>query len=260
MIRDHARNQSSRTDVLDRLRRMVSPNLQTRHAEGIDQGCLLSLLGVYLPAGNVVELVAQSNGPAGLSALACVSSLLCHDAMKRQQGHAAWVVTANAAFAPAVSSLGLNLTQTVWVRVRDTREALWACEQAARCRGVGSVVASLDRADGTSLRRIKLAAEAGGQQVVLWRSISAGQSASWADVRLRVSHLPSEEHRLSYRPTFRVDVLYQRGLTEERSYRLMWESFDDPLPVVSELANPKATKRPAPIRHTRRRKQLDRVG
>jgi hypothetical protein len=112
-------------------------------------------------------------------------------------------------YAPALAAAGIALERVVVVQTRDARDAAWATEQALRdgsCaavlawiekRGAGPVFRSGDtrpivphaRAGEAplSLRRLQLAAEAGGALGVLYRPWTARRSASPAALRIALA-------------------------------------------------------------------------
>jgi protein ImuA len=67
-------------------------------------------------------------------------------------------------YGPGLDLMGLTTERLVVLRVPRPREALWAMEEALKCRAVGAVVAEFagEEADLTAMRRLALAAREGG--------------------------------------------------------------------------------------------------
>jgi len=67
-------------------------------------------------------------------------------------------------YGPGLDLIGLPMERLVVLRVPRPRDALWAMEEALKCRAVGAVVAELagEEADLTAMRRLALAAREGG--------------------------------------------------------------------------------------------------
>jgi hypothetical protein len=63
---------------------------------------------------------------------------------------------------------------------------LWAAEQALRCPSFGAVLAWPAAIDERRVRRLQLAAEAGGSCALLYRPESAAQLPSPAALRLKL--------------------------------------------------------------------------
>jgi protein ImuA len=86
------------------------------------------------------------------------------------RGQAVWiqpdftVTEAGALYGPGLDLMGLPMERLVILRVPRQRDALWAMEEALKCRAVGAVVAEVAReaADLTATRRLALAAREGG--------------------------------------------------------------------------------------------------
>lgn len=90
-------------------------------------------------------------------------------------------------YAPALAAAGIALERLVVVEARDARDTAWAAEQALRDGAAGAVLAWLDHALVAGLRRLQLAAEAGGALGVLYRPWAARRSASPAALRLALT-------------------------------------------------------------------------
>ncbi len=107
-------------------------------------------------------------------------------------------------YAPAFAAGGLNMSRLLVVRCRQQTDVLWAVEQALRSNTCSAVLAWSDGADERSLRRLQLAAEAGGVCLfVLFRS-----------PRLRCRRSPAAL-RIQLRPaadsTLELDVFKNHG-------------------------------------------------
>ncbi len=89
-------------------------------------------------------------------------------------------------FGPALQAQGLAAHRLCLVRSNAAAPALWAAEQALRCRDVIAVMAWLPQAQPAALRRLQLAAAQ--QQQLLWvfRPLAAAPQASPALLRLQV--------------------------------------------------------------------------
>jgi protein ImuA len=67
-------------------------------------------------------------------------------------------------YGPGLDLMGLPMERLVILRVPRPRDALWAMEEALKCRAVGAVVAEFagEEADLTAMRRLALAVREGG--------------------------------------------------------------------------------------------------
>ncbi len=113
-------------------------------------------------------------------------------------------------FGPALRAQGLPAQRLCVVRPDNARAALWAAEQALRCRDVLAVMAWLPQAQAAALRRLQLAAAQ--QQQLLWvfRPVSAAQQASPALLRLQVQGLALPGDAV-LSPGMQVRILKRRG-------------------------------------------------
>src|SRR6202140_2077849 len=73
-----------------------------------------------------------------------------------------WIAPPHEPYAPALAQQGIDLTRLLVVRPVSATEALWAAEQALSSGICAAVLLWLKGTDDRWLRRLKLAAEAGG--------------------------------------------------------------------------------------------------
>ena len=141
-----------------------------------------SLPGGGWPVGAVTEILASGTG------IGEVSLVLPAVARLSQQGRwVAWVAPPHLPYPPALQQAGVVLEQMLWLKPDSQADALWAAEQSLRSGTCGAVLAWLPDADHTALRRLQLAAEAGGSWCVILRDSDAATHATPAAVRVKVA-------------------------------------------------------------------------
>jgi hypothetical protein len=107
-----------------------------------------------------------------------------------------WIAPPYEPFAPALSQQGIDLGRLLVVRPASAMEALWAAEQTLSSGVCAAVLLWLKGTDDRWLRRLKLAAEAGGALGVLFRPERHRFESSPATLRLvmtRGEHAPQLE-------------------------------------------------------------------
>ena len=101
-------------------------------------------------------------------------------------------------YGPGLDGFGLSMERLIMVRVPRPVDALWACEEALKSRGVAVVIAELpeagEAADFTATRRLTLAARAGGALGLLLRHRPL-PIATAATTRWQVAAAPSTPDR-----------------------------------------------------------------
>jgi len=95
-----------------------------------------------------------------------------------------WIAPPHEPYAPALAQQGIQLSRLLVVRPATAMEALWAAEQALSSGVVAAVLLWLKGTDDRWLRRLKLAAEAGGSLGVLFRPERHRFESSPAGLRL----------------------------------------------------------------------------
>ncbi|MEX0731849.1 MAG: translesion DNA synthesis-associated protein ImuA [Aquisalimonadaceae bacterium] len=92
-------------------------------------------------------------------------------------------------YAPALAAQGVDLSHVLLVHPRASgkgHDALWALEQALRSGTCAAVLGWPAQADERQLRRLQLAAEAGGTWGILFRRETTADQSSPAALRLRL--------------------------------------------------------------------------
>ncbi|HMK86374.1 MAG TPA: translesion DNA synthesis-associated protein ImuA [Steroidobacteraceae bacterium] len=139
------------------------------------------------PAASLVEVLLDA---AGLAAgLGEVQLFLPALAQGQRQGDGeprwlVWIAPPHEPFAPALAQQGIELGRFLVVRPATATEALWAAEQALGSGVCAAVLLWLKGSDERWLRRLKLAAEAGGALAVLFRPERHRFESSPATLRL----------------------------------------------------------------------------
>ena len=113
-----------------------------------------------------------------------------------------WIAPPHEPYAPALAQRGIDLRRLLIVRPAGATEALWAAEQALSSGVCAAVFLWLKGTDDRWLRRLKLAAEAGGALGVLFRPERHRFESSPASLRLLMTQ---GEHET------RLDLLKVQG-------------------------------------------------
>src|SRR5580698_2568646 len=98
-----------------------------------------------------------------------------------------WIAPPHEPYAPALAQQGIELGRLLIVRPPSATEALWAAEQALGSGVCAAVLLWLKGSDDRWLRRLKLAAEAGGALGVLFRPERHRFESSPAALRLMMT-------------------------------------------------------------------------
>jgi len=174
----------------------------------------------------LTEIISAQSGIGELSLL--IPALLRLSAAGHSPASRRWIVLVAPPYipyAPAIREMGLDPAQCLLVQPRAAAP-LWAVEQALRSGTCAAVLSWPRRADACSLRRLQLAAEAGGSWGVLFRPGSSLQARSPAAIRLQLN---------AQGATTRVDVIKCRG--------------QNPLHGISLPLGPSLDGDPMPTRH-----------
>jgi len=154
------------------------------------------------PTASLIEVLLDDTG-LGEVQLFLPALVACQ--ASRHGGDAPWLVwiaPPHEPYAPALAQSGIELKRLLVVRPTTATEALWAAEQALSSGVCAAVLLWLKGTDDRWLRRLKLAAEAGGSLGVLFRPEKHRFEASPANLRIVISR---------GEPCARVDLLKVQG-------------------------------------------------
>jgi len=154
-----------------------------------------ALPGGGWPHGTVVELESPTRGVGELSILL---------PLMRHLSKASWIIwiaPPHIPYAPALAQQGIDLRRLLVLGTRlSERDLLWSMERVLRSTACGMALAWPGALHHRAVRRVQLAAQAGGSLAFLLRPLDAGPSP--AALRLRLT--PRERG-------LKVDVLKARG-------------------------------------------------
>jgi hypothetical protein len=149
-------------------------------------------------AGTIVELMPTAVGIGELRLL--VPALARITSAER---HVTLIAPPYIPFAPALSQQGVRLERLLVIQAQQAEDILWATEQSLRCRSFGAVLAwPAAKIRDREIRRLQLAAEAGGSTGFLYRSVDAASEASPAALRLKLRRVEG---------ALQIDVVKCRG-------------------------------------------------
>jgi hypothetical protein len=157
---------------------------QRKHASGNSLPSGFPLLDAELPGGGwpvgaLTEILPSREGVGELRLLMPALSRLSRDGRGL-----VWIAPPHVPYAPALSRQGVDLANLLIICHADVRDLLWAVEQSLRSGACGAALAWMHAADHRTLRRLQLAAEAGGGWAILFRPPRAADQASPAALRL----------------------------------------------------------------------------
>ena len=155
-------------------------------------GCIpseFSLLDARLPGGGwpqpgLVEVLHARSGIGELSLFVPALRRLIANESGPAARSIAWLNPPHLPYAPAFAERGIDPARLLVSRTLTPTQTLWATEQALRSGACLAVLAWIGSASLHSLRRLKLAAHAGGCLGVLFRPLPERAQASPATLRL----------------------------------------------------------------------------
>ena len=184
-------------------------------------------LDTALPGGGLARAAVHEvvpartgwdDGPAAGFTLALAGRALGH-----ADGPVLWVARRLDLYPPGTAAFGVPPERLLCARAPDDAGVLWALEEALRCPDLAAVVGEVEQLSRTPVRRLQLAAEAGGGTglLVQRRRIPPTRAEPSAAVtRWRVGALPRVSPASG--PRWRVELARVRGgLPSE--FEVIWD-------------------------------------
>lgn len=158
-----------------------------------------NLPGNGWPVGALTEIVSDA---VGIGELRLVMPALA--SLTRKGRWLVWITPPYIPYAPALARYGIVLSRTMVVQAVSHLESIWAAEQILRNHMAGAVLLWSYPNDGRKLRRLQLAAEAGGSWGVLFTRSPSHSSPAALRLRLDTSSFETTREPM-------VQVLKCRG-------------------------------------------------
>ncbi|MXY58648.1 MAG: translesion DNA synthesis-associated protein ImuA [Gammaproteobacteria bacterium] len=160
------------------------------------------------PRAGLTELLLDDPGIGELTLLAPALASLS----TTEERLIAWVAPPFVPFAPALASLGIDVSKMLLVYPDSHADALWTLEQVLKIGACSALLAwpAEHELKFAEIRRLQFAARQGRTWAGLFRSTTAAGNASPAELRLRLwPHRVSRSVRR--RDGLRLDVVKRRG-------------------------------------------------
>jgi hypothetical protein len=145
------------------------------------------------PTASLVEVLLETTG-LGEVQLFLPALVKCQHKVDGEVPWLVWIAPPHEPYAPALAKSGIELSRLLVVRPASATEALWAAEQALSSGVCAAVLLWLQGTDDRWLRRLKLAAEAGGALGVLFRPERHRFEFSPASLRVAMTRGEHEAH------------------------------------------------------------------
>jgi len=158
------------------------------------------LPGGGIRRGSMVEFLGRPGGGAGLLGLFWACRVAGQEGFVMVVDETGWF------YPPAAAALGLDLHRLLVIRAANSKDRLWALDQALRCPAVAAVWSWVARLAPADYRRLALAVEQSGVIGLLSRPERVRGQPCWSDVQLWVQPvLRRVQHGASTR-RLRVEV------------------------------------------------------
>ena len=189
-----------------------------------DLDCLLP--GSGWPRGAITEILLEHQGIGELRLIVPAVRDITHAG-----GWVVFVAPPHLPYAPALARLGINLNQIILLDVKALKDQCWAAEQALRAGSCSAVLFWPRTIDDRGLRRLQLAAEAGGTTGFVFAPVTRALQASPAPLRLKLA--PAHDK-------LRINILKRRGSLLETPLLLDVDVIPHSLllPVVPPISLP----------------------
>ncbi|MSO53615.1 MAG: hypothetical protein EXQ90_00540 [Rhodospirillales bacterium] len=124
-----------------------------------------------------------------------------------------WCRRGEELYGPGLAAFGIDLKRLVVIRTRTATETLWAMEEGLRSSSLAVAIGETFTVPPIALRRLQLAAEAGGVTGLLLRPTATAAATSPALTRWKISAAPTMARARTAKGTsvWRIDLLRCRG-------------------------------------------------
>ena len=228
-------------DLRARIERIGSRGPQPDHASKV-RSFGVGAVDAVLPWGGLPEACVHEVGAADISAAAAGFSAVVLARLAGEDGAVAWCGRKDGLYGPGLAAFGLDATRLIVVRTRTDTDVFWTMEEALRSGSLAAVLGETGGGEPIALRRLQLAAEAGGVTAVLLRPAGAASAPGWTTTRWRVGAVasvpaaaaPGRGRAGPGRPRWRVELQRCKAGTPA-TWLLEWRDETGGLAVAADL-------------------------
>jgi len=191
------------------------------------------------PRGALTEILADGAGRGECSLLMPALA-----ALRTEARWSVLVAPPHGLYGPAWAAGGIDLARLAVVAPKQSRDALWAAEQALASGAPGTVLYWAAQIDARQVRRLQVAAASGNTLAFLFRPARARSESSPASLRLQLT--------ASARGKLAVELLKRRGppcgriLELDVVRPLQWGNEEKASPQRCSSGNPLGGRKGAP--------------
>jgi len=195
-----------------------------------------------LPWGGLPGACVHEVTAADISAAAAGFCAVLLTRLAGKEGAVVWCGRKDGLYGPGLAAFGLDTTRLIVVRTRSDKDVFWAMEEALRSGSLAAVLGETGGAEPIALRRLQLAAEAGGVTALLLRPAGAAVALGWTTTRWRVGAVasvpaaaaPGWSRAGPDRPRWRVELRRCKAGTPA-TWLLEWHDETGGLAVAADL-------------------------
>jgi protein ImuA len=186
---------ATQNDIIQQLQKEILSLQGLRKATGdcrLETG-LLSLEAAFpeqtFPTGVVHEFISYTNEEAAATS-AFIAGL--SGRLMQKTGTCLWIGTKRIVFPPALKGFGIEPERIIFIDLAHHKEALWAVEEALKCKTLSAVIGELPGLSFTESRRLQLAVEHSHVTGFIHRHRPQTENTVACVTRWKISPLASE--------------------------------------------------------------------
>ncbi len=184
-----------------------------------------------VPAGALHEVLGTATGAAAATGFAAALA----GRADRGRGTVLWCRRGCGLYGPGLAAFGLDPGRLIVAHGGNNADILWAMEEGLRSGVVAAVLGEAVGVPAVAMRRLQLAAEAGGSVALLLHADGGDGAPSPATTRWRVFAAPSlSSGRWPGPPRWRVELLKCRGGAASGAWLVEWRGNDKTKPGSKE--------------------------
>jgi protein ImuA len=182
-----------KADVISQLRKQIQSLEGYKQTRSGYIGTGISAIDHSLPGGSfplaaIHEFIATSAEDAAATS-GFLSALL--SGVAAETGTIVWIVKDLNLFPPSLKIFGLDPSRIIFIALPKPQEALWAMEEALKCKELAAVIGEIADPDLTATRRLQIATEKSGVPGFLLRMNPRKSGSTACVTRWSVKPLPS---------------------------------------------------------------------
>ena len=187
--------QTAKNDIIARLEREILPLSGFKsltNGSDVDVGLgpiRFNFPNAHFPLAAIHEFCCSTQEDSAATA-GFISGIVA--SLMKKEGASIWISATRNVFPPSLRLFGIDPEKVIFIHPQNTKDILWAIEEALKCEGLAAVVGEVKDVSFTVSRRLQLAVEQSRITGFIIRTNACSLNITASISRWKITSIPSQ--------------------------------------------------------------------